>query len=189
MIRHIGKFRILSWIAILCSLAGSLLMFIIGAHKTYYAFAAVFMGNAPKDSFTHLKAADIATTYLIKSLDAFLIALVLFIFSYSIYLLFLSNEKEKSTRYFLNWINIPNISHLKNILAEVIIIILFVKFLEIVFINIEKLSWETLILPVSILLLSVGLKFLDLTHESIENPDKKNKECINEDKNSIETDF
>jgi uncharacterized membrane protein YqhA len=165
MIKYIGNFRILSWIAILCSLAGSLLMFIIGALKTYYAFSVVFIGNESKESVIHLTTADIATKYLIKSLDAFLIALVLFIFAYGVHFLFLTSEKDKSNREFLNWINIPNISYLKNVLAEVIIIILFVKFLEIVFTSIEKLSWEALVLPVSILLLSIGLKFLDLRHE------------------------
>jgi uncharacterized membrane protein YqhA len=130
MIKHIGNFRILSWIAILCSLAGSLLMFIIGALKTYYAFSVVFVGNEPKESLIHLTTADIATKYLIKSLDAFLIALVLFIFAYGVHLLFLTSAKNKPNREFLNWISIPNISYLKNILAEVIIIILFEKFLD-----------------------------------------------------------
>jgi uncharacterized membrane protein YqhA len=174
MTKYISNFRILSWISILCSLAGSLLMFMIGALETYNAFTAIFFGNVPEESLAHLKAADIATKYLIKSLDAFLIALVLFIFAYGVYLLFLTCEKDKSNREFLNWINIPNISYLKNILAEVIIIILFVKFLEIVFTSIEKLSWEALVLPVSILLLSIGLKFLDLRHESKHTDNKEN---------------
>ena len=172
MIKYIGSFRILSWIAILCSLAGSLLMFMIGALKTYYAFSAILFGKAPEESLVHLDTADVATKFLIKSLDAFLIALVLFIFAYGIHLLFLTSENDKSNREFLNWINIPNISHLKNVLAEVIIIILFVKFLDIVFTSIEKLSWEVLVLPVSILLLSIGLKFLDLRHEPKNTNDK-----------------
>ena len=166
MIKHLVKFRFLSLIAILCSLVGSLLMFIIGAIKTYHAITAVFFASVPKGSLAHLNVADIATTYLIKSLDAFLIALVLFIFAYGIHSLFLSSEKDEIKGNALDWINIPDISHLKNILAEVIVIILFVKFLEIVFVNIEKLSWEVLTLPVSILLLAIGLKSLDLRHRS-----------------------
>jgi uncharacterized membrane protein YqhA len=171
MVNYLVKFRYLSVIAILCSLAGSLLMFIIGAIKTYYAFAAVFFANIPKESMKQLKPADIATTYLIKSLDAFLIAFVLFIFAYGIHSLFLSSEKDKNKNNVLSWINIPNISELKNILAEVVVIILFVKFLEIVFMNLEKLSWEMLTLPISILLLSIGLKFLGLRNSSTHNND------------------
>jgi hypothetical protein len=47
----------------------------------------------------------------------------------------------------------PNIGHLKNVLAEVIVVILFVKFLEAVLVNLDNLKWEVLVLPVSILLL------------------------------------
>jgi uncharacterized membrane protein YqhA len=51
---------------------------------------------------------------------------------------------------------------LKNTLAEVIIIILFVNFLEIALLNLKSLTWELFILPGSILLLALSLKFLDL---------------------------
>ncbi|WP_269447189.1 YqhA family protein [Colwellia sp. PAMC 20917] len=62
----------------------------------------------------------------------------------------------------LKWISTPNIGRLKNILGEVIVIILFVKFFEIILINLNSLTWEILILPVSILLLALSLKFLGL---------------------------
>ena len=166
MLKVFIHFRFFSFIAILCSLIGSLLMFVIGATKTYHAFNAVLFNIVPNETLSHLKPSDIATTYLIKSLDAFLIALVLFIFAYGVYSLFLFKEKEKNPHPALDWIKIPNISHLKNILAEVIIIILFVKFLEIVFISLDQISWEVLLLPVAILLLSLGLKFLELRQES-----------------------
>ena len=166
MLKFFIQFRFLSFIAILCSLIGSLLMFIIGATKTYHAFNAVFFDKVPVDSLSHLNPSDIATTYLIKSIDAFLIALVLFIFAYGVYSLFLTKESKKLQNGALDWIKIPNISHLKNILAEVIIIILFVKFLEFVFVSLEQISWEVLYLPASILLLSLGLKFLELRQDS-----------------------
>lgn len=166
MNRHLHRFRFLSWVAIISSLVGSFLMLIIGAIKTYKAFIAVFFGVIPKESLSHLKSADIATTYLIKSLDAFLIAFVLFIFAYGVYSLFISYKKEPSENDVLKWIKTPSISHLKNVLAEVIIIILFVKFLETALVSLEKLEWEILTLPISIFLLALGLKYLDLRHES-----------------------
>lgn len=159
-------FRFLGWIAIICSLLGSLLMFIVGAIKTYYAFTAVMLGSVPKESFAHLKTADIATAYLIKSLDAFLIAFVLFIFAYGIYTLFISNQPDPNEPEVLKWIKMPSIGHLKNVLAELIVIILFVKFLEVALLNLDKFEWELLVLPVSILFLALGLKFLGLIHDS-----------------------
>ena len=161
-------FRYISWIAIICSLLGSLLLFIVGALKTFNAFRVVLFDYIPKDK-AHLHTADIATTYLIKSLDTFLIALVLFIFAHGVYTLFISNKNFDDRNDVLKWIRTPNIGHLKNVLAEVIVIILFVKFLEVVFVNIDNLKWEIVILPISIVLLALGLKFLRLNKVNTNN--------------------
>jgi len=158
--------RFTSWIAIVCSLLGSFLLFIVGAIKTYYALTTVLFGRVPNESLAHLDSADIATAYLIKSLDTFLIALVLFIFAHGVYTLFISDKSVGNQKPVLKWIKTPNIGHLKNILGEVIVIILFVKFLEIILINLNNLSWEILILPFSILLLALSLKFLGLGREN-----------------------
>ena len=161
-------FRHISWIAIIGSLLGSLLLFVVGALKTINAFRVVLSDYIPEGK-AHLHTADIATTYLIKSLDTFLIALVLFIFAHGIYTLFISNKKNNDGNGVLEWIRTPNIGHLKNVLAEVIVIILFVKFLEVVFVNIDNLKWEVAILPISIVLLALGLKFLNLNKEETDN--------------------
>jgi uncharacterized membrane protein YqhA len=152
-------------------LLGSLLLFVVGSLKTINAFRVVIFNYIPEDK-AHLHPADIATTYLIKSLDTFLIALVLFIFAHGVYTLFISNKKVEDGNDVLKWIRTPNIGHLKNVLAEVIVIILFVKFLEVVFVNIDNLKWEIAILPISIVLLALGLKFLSLNKEEIDM-DKK----------------
>jgi len=153
-------FRYISLIAVICSLLGSILLFFIGAWKTYKAIQIIFFDYIPNGS-EHLHSTDNATIYIMKSLDTFLIALALFIFAYGIFKLFISkkNDDDNGT---LNWIRIPNIGHLKNILSEVIIIILFVIFLEVIIENIHNLKWEFLIIPVSILLLALALKFLKL---------------------------
>ncbi|UQD55374.1 YqhA family protein [Flavobacterium sp. K5-23] len=161
-------FRYVSWTAIIGSLLGSLLLFVVGALKTMNAFRVVIFNYIPEDK-AHLHPADIATTYLIKSLDTFLIALVLFIFAHGVYTLFISNKKYDDEKNVLKWIKTPNIGHLKNVLAEVIVIILFVKFLEVVFVNIDNLKWEIVILPISIVLLALGLKFLKLNKEESTN--------------------
>lgn len=91
--------------------------------------------------------------------------MVLFIFAHGVYTLFISNTSSTKNSGVLNWIQTPNIGHLKNVLAEVIVIILFVKFLEVVFVNIDNLNWNLLILPISIVLMAVGLKVLKLNKE------------------------
>ena len=155
-------FRYISWIAIICSLAGSALLFVIGAKKSYSAFSVFLFDQAPPPELKHLDSADIAISYITKSLDTFLVALVLFIFAHGIFTLFIKNGAEDNTKSVLSWVKTPNIGHLKNKLTEVIIVILFVKFLELVLIKFDQLSWEILILPLAILLLCIGIKLLGL---------------------------
>ena len=61
-----------------------------------------------------------------------------------------------------SWININNVQQLKKILAELVVVILFVKFLEVALVNLDSLAWEMLVLPGSILLLALSIKFLEL---------------------------
>ena len=164
-------FRYVSWIAIVSSLCGSILMFIVGASKTYYAFhyafARKFFRSIPEDKFASLETpAEVATVYLVKSIDSFLIALVLFIFAYGVYWIFIAEGDQSGREDPLKSIRVSSIGHLKNILAEVIVIILFVLFLEVELIHAFSPRWEILILPISILLLSLSLKFLDLRHDN-----------------------
>lgn len=155
----IFSFRHISWIAILCSLVGSILLFVVGVQKTFYSIVTFLEG----DSETGIL--DTATLYVIKSLDAFLIAFVLYIFAYGIYKLFI-NHKAGEGDEVLGWIKISNINHLKKVLAEVIIVVLFVKFLEVVVItNRESFSWELLFLPISIVLLAYALRLLNLAEK------------------------
>lgn len=154
-------FRYASLIAIIGSLVGSLLLFFIGAWKIYNAILIMFFDYIPEGN-EGLHFTDNATIYMMKALDKFLIALALFIFAYGVFTLFISNKSSIDKNGVLKWIHIPNIGHLKNILAEVIIIILFVIFLELVIENIDDLKWEFLIIPISVLLLGFGLKILKL---------------------------
>ena len=164
-------FRYISWVAIVSSLLGSILMFITGAAKTYrafhYAYAIQFFGDMPSGKLANLSTpAEVATVYLVKSIDAFLIALVLFIFAYGVYWIFIAEGIESNKKDPLKSIRISSIGDLKNILAEVIIVILFVLFLEVELTNAFNPRWERLILPISILLLSVSVKFLDLRQKN-----------------------
>jgi len=159
---YIFRLRFISIVAVFFSFLSSLLMFYIGAAKTITAFAIFFSVKETDSKFERLETTDLATSYLIKSIDAFLIALVLLIFSYGVYVLFIGFKNESSDLF--KWLDISSVGHLKNTLAEVIIVILFVKFLEVALLNLDNLAWEILILPVSILLLALSLKFLELRH-------------------------
>ena len=152
-------FRHVSLVAVFSTLAGSVLMFGLGCYKAVMAFLTPITAlDASIDK------SDLITTSLIKSLDAFLIAFVLFIFAYGTYGLFISETDDSDTESdnSLGWINITSIGHLKNKLAEVIIVILFVKFLEVALLNMENMRWELLVLPLATLMLAASLKLMEL---------------------------
>lgn len=159
--KHLYPLRYMGLAGVIASFFAAALMCVIGIAKTVRAFAVYFRQGVAPSSPMSPKAANFAMAYLIQAIDAFLIALVFLLFSYGVYTLFI--RKIDAAKFgVLSWINIENISQLKNILAELVIIILFVKFLEAALLNLEALSWEMLILPISTLLLALALKFLEL---------------------------
>ena len=158
--------RYISIVAVICSFIGSALMFLMGAVKTVKALAYYLLDldlgihTAPGS----IKS-DLTQKLLVQSVDSFLFAMVMMIFSFGVYNLFIKpTSRPAQHRPF--WFNMRSVGHLKNTLAELIIIILFVKFLELVLLDLQNLTWETLILPVGIGCLAVALKLLDLRHET-----------------------
>lgn len=155
------RLRYVSLIAVIASGLGSVLMFAIGALKVFGAYK-VFISS---DIFTVAlpnKAANYAITYLIQAVDTFLIGLVFMIFSGGIYYLYVRQIDTKVPEV-SSWIKISDIAQLKNILAELVIIILFVKFLEgALKTTIDGYQWQMLVLPAGIMMLAIALKLLAL---------------------------
>jgi uncharacterized membrane protein YqhA len=86
---------------------------------------------------------------------------ILGIFSLGLYKLLVGEIPEDKTS-FLGLDRIQSIGDLKNLLCQVIIVILFVHFLKVVIVKADALAWVDLVLPISILILAGGLKILDL---------------------------
>lgn len=160
--------RISTFSAILASWLGAILMFILGIGTTYDAFyTMVFAGDAASGGLPRDEATVI---YLIEALDRFLIAVVLIYFGFGLYGLFIRPEQHPSTFGLPDWLHVDSIGELKQTVAEVIIVILFVLFLSIAFktfhsdlddISIDVVA-RLLLLPVSILLLAAALRLAEL---------------------------
>lgn len=154
--------------AILASWFGAILMFFLGLATTYDAFATIAFledpieGGLPRDEATVI--------YLIEALDRFLIAVVLIYFGFGLYGLFIRPEQAPSQMGLPDWLHVDSIGELKQTVAEVIIVILFVLFLSTAFKvfhgSLEEISLATvarlLLLPVSILLLAAALRLAEL---------------------------
>lgn len=153
--------RAVGLIAVISSAFGALLMAVIGATKTIKALTS-FIPEGFSNTTETSSEANASIALIAQAIDAFLIALVLVIFGAGIYRLFVRRIPAVEDDVGEDVTKIRSIGQLKNILAELVIIILFVKFLEIGLNSSEQLDWSMLVLPAGTLLLAAALKLLDL---------------------------
>ncbi len=142
-------------------LAGSVLMIGIAASKTYKSVTVVV---AQSEGLDEVPGPDRVLKYLIQAVDAALLAVILGIFALGLYKLIVGKIPDDKSS-FLGLDRIESIGDLKNLLCQVIIVILFVHFLKVVIVKADALAWVDLVLPTSILILSGGLKLLNLKNE------------------------
>ncbi|MGR3454198.1 YqhA family protein [Pseudooceanicola sp.] len=158
--------RYLSILAVVGSLAGSILMFFLGLFNIYVAFSEGL--QLPEDGISTFGTAAVIT--VIEGLDRFLIAIVLLYFAYGVYTLFLHPERSQAELALPAWLRVNSIGQLKQVVAEVIIVVLFVLFLRFALEAFSHgnatLEWKRiatlLLLPVSILLLALALRLVQL---------------------------
>lgn len=174
--RAIVSSRFLTVIAVVGSLAGSVLMFVLGAINIVMAFRVGLV--SPADDAKTVFGAQ-AVINVIEGLDRFLIAIVLLYFSYGVYSLFVHPEESEEELSLPAWLRVRKIGQLKQVVAELIVIILFVLFLRQAleaFASHERaFSWQQvatlLLLPVSTVLLAISLKLVEL-HPKTADPAK-----------------
>ncbi|MEE4376469.1 MAG: YqhA family protein [Candidatus Competibacteraceae bacterium] len=164
--------RYLTMLAVIGSLAGSLLMFVLGLKNIYQALRYW----VPSETAKHLQVAPEAASIIsvIEGLDRFLIAIVLLYFSYGVYSLFIRPDEPEPNLSLPAWLRVKQIGQLKQVVAEVIIVILFVLFLRLAlqaFHNPDVLmSWQQiatlLVIPVCTTLLAVALRLVKLHPKS-----------------------
>lgn len=156
--------RYFTLIAVLGSLVSSLLMFLLGLYNVY---EAVSVGLRTDEDGRFGIAAVIS---VIEGLDRFLIAIVLLYFSYGTYSLFIHPEVSEERLAIPAWLHVTQIGQLKQVVTEVIIVVLFVLFLRVALETYAQEegadSWLRLgtiaLLPFSVLLLSWSLRLVEL---------------------------
>ncbi len=155
--------------AVAASTVGALLMIFIGVEETVQAFTTRITQETGD-----LPTGDATAIHLISALDRFLMAIVLLYFAYGIYVLFVRPEDTRDDLGVPRWLYVEGIGQLKQTLAEVIIIVLFVLFLRV---TVETfvaqgpdLPWQAMFklvtLPISIFLLAAALKLAQLHPKS-----------------------
>ena len=111
---------------------------------------------------------------MIESLDRFLIALVLLYFAYGVYMLFIHPEEPEEALALPAWLRVKQIGQLKQVVAELIVAVLFVLTLRQSLQAFSgpqvDLTWNQIgtlaILPVTTLLLALALRFVEFHPKS-----------------------
>ena len=180
MIRILASLRYAVIVAVVCSFVSAFLMLFVGAEKVYKAVEGFVTGTGDVLSqgtdaervLSHLSQGDAAIARVIESVDAFLVALVMMYFGYGVYSLFFIKESESTEKAF-PLRGIPrDIGEMKETLTHIILVVLFVLFARVVWLNLDDLQWELLVLPAAIALLALALKLAELRHSSKEEKSK-----------------
>jgi uncharacterized membrane protein YqhA len=168
--------RLATFVAVLASSVGAMLMIAIGVSETAMAARTLVLPTQEG-----LPRGDATAVHLISALDRFLMAVVLLYFAFGVYLLFVRPDRRPDEVGIPQWLQVEGIGQLKQTLAEVIIVILFVLFLRVALESYitqgPDLAWpavlKLLTLPVSIFLLSAALKLAELHPKKYEPPASK----------------
>lgn len=159
--------RFFTVLAVISSLASSVLMLFLGVYNIYEAFR-YGLGHQPSTDEAPFGTAAVIS--VIEGLDRFLIAIVLLYFAYGIYSLFIHPEEAEEKLALPAWLRVRQIGQLKQVVAELILVILFVLFLRVVLQSFGEgnfdMSWSRLatimLLPVSTALLALALRLVEL---------------------------
>lgn len=145
------KLRYFLMFPVVIAFLGSLVMFGVGVYETLVA-AKVFVGG-------HFGGKGV-TLPLIKALDAFLIGIILVIFSFGVYDFFVSElEPAEEAGVRPDWLKFETVGELKNKIIEVVLVILAILFFEQMKANAESFDSPELylIVPVGTAILAVSL--------------------------------
>jgi len=153
----IFRLRYISIFAIISSFIASFVVFAIGLKKVLVSVWQYLTGVQLKAELAHLKPEDILIGDVIESLDASLVGLVLLYFGFGIYSLVFLKEGEAEKRGVPAWLIPKSIGQMKETLAHVIIVVVFVLFARLVWEHLDNLTWEVLILPAATALLALAL--------------------------------
>jgi len=154
----IWKSRLIVLLAVVFGLVGAFVLFIVASLDIWtvavYAFETIIT-HAHPDKFHE----DVVSG-IIGAIDLYLIAVVMFIFSFGIYELFVSKIDEADESKGNTILSIHSLDQLKDKIAKVIVMVLVVNFFQRVLHTEFTTALEMLYFALSIAALAVGLYFL-----------------------------
>jgi len=150
--------RFIVVLAVVFGLVGAFILFIVASMDIWNVAGYVFntiVTHAHPETFH----ADIVAG-IIGAVDLYLIAVVMFIFSFGLYELFISEIKEADGSSGSQLLAIHSLDQLKDKIAKVIVMVLVVNFFQQVMHTDFNTPLDMMYFAISITALSVGLYFL-----------------------------
>mgnify|MGYP001815530524 FL=1 len=150
--------RFIVLLAVVFGLLGAVILFVVASMDIWgvgvYAFNTIITHAHPEDFHEDIVAA------IIGAVDLYLIAVVMFIFSFGLYELFISDIDQAEGKNGSKLLAIHSLDELKDKIAKVIVMVLVVNFFQRVLHTKFTTPLEMLYFALAIAALAVGLYFL-----------------------------
>ena len=168
--------RYVAVLAVIAPFFGAVLMLILGTRDTFEAYLLFFGVEEPEGT---VAAGEAAMIQLVASIDHFLFAAILMIFAIGLYALFFRSSPHSTSKNphkkSISWKHLKGMGGMDEMLLKVIIMLLAVSFLEFLLTSgIANLNWTVLVVPLTIIALSIGLKWMSAAAEE----EKKEKQVV-----------
>jgi uncharacterized membrane protein YqhA len=150
--------RFIVILAVVFGLIGAIILFVVASMDIWevavYTFDAIVTHTHPETFHEDIVAG------IIGAVDLYLIAVVMFIFSFGLYELFISDIDQAEGKNGSKLLAIHSLDQLKDKIAKVIVMVLVVSFFQRVLHTSFATPLEMLYFALSITALAVGLSFL-----------------------------
>jgi len=150
--------RFIVILAVVFGLLGAVILFVVASMDIWgvavYTFNTIITHAHPENFHEDIVAG------IIGAVDLYLIAVVMFIFSFGLYELFISDIDQAEGKNGSKLLAIHNLDQLKDKIAKVIVMVLVVNFFQRVLHTQFTTALEMLYFALSIAALAVGLYFL-----------------------------
>lgn len=151
--------RFFTILPVIFGLVGAMILFVISSYDIIQVLIGIY-----KYLVLGVKELDLHTDVvgkIVGAIDLYLMALVLFIFSFGIYELFISEIDEMKSSKHSRVLEVHSLDQLKDKIGKVIIMVLVVNFFQRVLHANFTTPLEMVYLAISILALSLGLYVLN----------------------------
>lgn len=155
MLHLLLKLRYIFLLAVGITFINSIVLVMVGCFRAVEGF--IFLAEV---IFNHKEGRP--AVLLIESLDVFLVAFVFLIFSLGMAKIFIYNNREEKE--LPSWLNFTKFGELKMLLWETIIVTLVVFSLTKLVKTETIATWDTLIFPLIVLILTIGYWFMKKSH-------------------------